>query len=394
MSKSFRNAINTQLAGLQGSETLANKILEHAGPARPNAHKPYTVSIAVCLCAIFVLSVATATIPAMRNFLRGAATSSESRQVTAVTANGIQIKVVSVSHESGQYNITMQVKDVEKDRLGSTMQVQAMISGIQKDLDASVADYDPGTKTATLKVLVPDADAPADGKLSLQVTNILGEKKNTTPFDTGVDLATVAENVPTKTLMLSDAHKGLFQFSLDNRANNETLKDHASTLRMQAWLDQGGVELLEPGPMHIDLPGIDDAYISNMGFVNGELHVQVYHPDDSANREAFFADGQLCLNEYSDDPLQGPRSILFNVDAEGNPVDRVSFAEGVGPNVDYSNPDSYHYDVPTYVEFIFEDDKADLAGSKLIGYFPWQAQLKGNWQITVDLTGAAEVSSE
>jgi hypothetical protein len=110
---------------------------------------------------------------------------------------------------------------------------------------------------------------------------------------------------------------------------------------------QGRPKSLAPEETHIAFSDVDWSYISNIGFVDGALHIQV-------------RDDPFIINDRS-----GLRGWLFPI----YPVDSD------GTKYGFENPKTYHFPIKqywepekqTYTEFVFEDitDVAQLAGMTL-----------------------------
>ena len=134
------------------------------------------------------------------------------------------------------------------------------------------------------------------------------------------------------------------------------------------------VEILTPGENLITLPhGRSGQWISNIGVVDGRLHVQTVHDNTAGLRFPSFALG------YNGDEIHGFTIALY-ADEEH---EFVSFPEP-------GDPDTWIRPRFRYFNDIFEIDIARLSEYTLLFYWSHDIFLEGDWQVTalVDDVGA------
>ena len=147
-------------------KSLADRVLERARGARtaprPRRHLGRRLVLAGAACLLLTAS-ALALSPSLRQALEGAlggyadyAQPAEG----AVTANGIEIRVVSALADNSMIKVYAQARDLEGERLNGTMDVMGVVSPQTLSPDLGISSsifhteclgYDPETKTALLE---------------------------------------------------------------------------------------------------------------------------------------------------------------------------------------------------------------------------------------------------
>ncbi len=166
--------------------------------------------------------------------------------------DGIVIKLISAINDENVLRIFATATDTKGDRLGKSLDFTSWGLSQGYGGNVSVIDYDNKTKTATL--LITSLGSDHQGSATLTVNG----------FSSGRELL---ENLP------------------ENNINiGKLLKDHTPKIISQDEVTKRGgggdkklyeqTPLLKPDEMDIQLDNVDMFSISNIGFVDGRLHIQ------------------------------------------------------------------------------------------------------------------------
>ncbi len=143
-----------------------------------------------------------------------------------------------------------------------------------------------------------------------------------------------------------------------------------------------GISILLPNQMHLPIPGVDFAYISNIGVIDGRLHVQTcfpkkqytpFQPDEMNEHMDDHGETWLLRGESRE---RGILSVSFAVDEQGELC-----SAGYSMNdVRVPPGDKVHYREEVFAI------KPDLAPYALRGSFVTnEAYITGDWSVTFQL---------
>jgi hypothetical protein len=242
------------------------------------------------------------------------------------------MEVVAAMNDDDTAVVYLTMQDLTGNRIDESMNLLAgfSISGANM-LTSEIVDFDAKTKTATLRLMGSGGDKLEGQKVTVRINSFMSGKNVYREVDPGVDLTALLQDPETTALAMNNSPGGGGELY--------------PILR-----EQGTIEVLKKDALRIPLPGIDFAEISNIGRVDGRLHVQVRWSSDGVENH-----GYLYLTDAAGNMIY-PSNVSLNHKAEGT---------------------------SKYEENIFELDKTELAGLKLKGYFvSYDRQTEGNWQTT------------
>ncbi len=253
---------------------------------------------------------------------------------------GIKVEVVAVARYDNMVKAYITFQDLEGERIGEDLNFldYYSIKGANS-CGWSMIDYDKENKKATI-LLEAENDTKFEGEnLTFKVENIFYDNKKYEDYEIGVDLSKISHdpsyiNATTKQFM-SWSHGNLYG---GLHSDNEI------------------VPILTPHVIDFKFPDIKTSMISNIGVIDGKLHVQVW-------RDTNF-DGQgvdIYLKNSKGERIDRDTHINFKIDELKK----------------LKNP-KYSY----YSEYIFDIDTDNLDEYKLLGYFSTSKQLKGNWEVS------------
>jgi hypothetical protein len=319
--------------------------------------RPLVAFVVIISCIVLSFSVAFATVPEFRAMVENiigispGVTPELEEMLQVVKARceseGIELEVVSAASTGEELIIVYTLRDITgQDRIDESSFIDMpIISGDtvgEAEYLYANSYFDENTKTLhVISVLREIGQVGPTLSFSFNNVRSIVEYEK---FDTGIELAAI-----------STAPK-----------RYKTKKDFHSFYAARVPF-----AVLEPDEDLIPLPGIDFAYISAMGYINNQLHVQLYFPRNSYDiiREPvnFEDSGKLFLSDDIDtDPAWG------------------SLNHSVG-----------HFHAMEFgmegklEEFIYDLSPQDIKNSdlKLIGiYFCGKTNyVSGNWEVSFDL---------
>ncbi len=366
--RTIREVIDSRLASLTlGDEYALPTINTTVKPGL--MRRPLVIAAAVCLCIALAIPVMAATIPSFNHLvsLVSPQIAQKLQPIELVSvSNGIKMEVVAAMNDDDTAVVYLTMQDLTGNRIDESMNLLDgfSISGANM-LTSEIVDFDAKTKTATLRLMGSGGDKLEGQKVTVHVNSFMSGKHVYREVDPGVDLTALLQDPETTALAINTPPVGggelypsgdgaRWTVSLP-QAPETTVFDMNNSPGGGGELypilrEQGTIEVLKKDALRIPLPGINFAEISNIGRVDGRLHVQVRWSRDGVENH-----GYLYLTDAAGNIIY-PSNVSLNHKAEGT---------------------------SKYEENIFELDKMDLARFKLKGFFvAYDRQIEGNWQTT------------
>ncbi|KGP80305.1 MULTISPECIES: DUF4179 domain-containing protein [unclassified Paenibacillus] len=258
---------------------------------------------------------------------------------------GIRMQTLGAVRDGSTTEIYVALTDLTGDRVNASLDVYDYHVSGGRAHHAQVVQYDAAEKTAIVRFLVQGKRL--SNRMSVQISSFLSG-------------ATKEENYDSR-LNLSEHLSKKQQYEVDTL---DPLKDWISGWggeSAQELSEQEFIHVLRQDQTHIKLPGIDWMYISNIGFVDGKLHIQI-NPDDE-------------MGGYN-------HGYFFFTDDRGNKQDiamnSVSYGSYTKDGTNYGGD---------YEEYIFDiSNISQLEHLQLKGNFTRYDQfVTGKWETTFDL---------
>jgi len=335
--KSLHHIIDTRLAGLKLDDDLASRILSPSGQIQ-GIKKPLAAAAALCLCLMLAVPVMAATVPAFNRLL--SILSPELAQILQPVAlvsesNGIKMEVVAAMNDDDTAVAYLTMQDLTGDRIKGSIDLYHYSISEGSMFTHEMIAYDEETKTATIRLLASGGSKLNGKKITLRIDSFLSDKQVFKEVATGIDPVNIPPAPLTIPLDMNDVRGGGGELFQQLRA-------------------QGTVQVLPPEALNAPLPGIDFANISNVGIIEGRLHVQIKWTGSSVDDH-----GDVYLEDGAGRIIH-PSNFSFGRDAAGK--------AGYGRE---------------YEEFILDVDPGRLAQYKLKGYFVTNGgYVEGKWQTT------------
>lgn len=345
MNKTVKNAIDTRLANIKMSDELESKILNNSYKTRKIVKRSFTIATAV-LCVMLSVSVMAATIPNFNKLLYIVSPQiAQFLQPIGLTSedNGIKMEVVAAMSDDDTAVVYISMQDLTADRVDKSIDFyNYSITGMH-GFTSEVISYDTASKTAIVRLLANGGSKLNGKKATVNVNSFLSDKQSYNLFDTGIDLVKAISTSHTKTIPL----------------NMDNVSGGGGNLFWKLK-EKGTTNILKTDEMNIALLNINFAHISNVGMINGRLHVQTKWTGGGIDDHGTFA-----LIDNSGNRIN-PSNIYFGIDENGN----TKFGR-------------------EYVEYIFEVKETELNTYKLnADYFTTSGNYtEGKWQTTFKIEG-------
>lgn len=306
-------------------------------------HQGLKIVLTTCLCLFLSINFLAVASPDFKNLLSliGYQVELYLQPINLVSeSNGIKLEVLGAMNDDDSTVIYLTLQDLTKDRIDETLDIYNFtLSGAQV-LNMQVIDYNEETHTATLKLQGHGGKHMNGKNIYLGIQSFLSDKVFYNDFLPSLDLSLFASQ-DTESITLKDGD--LSGSSGENRSN---------------------IRILKPGRLNLTLPELDFITISNVGYIDNNLHIQVKYRDDSIDDHGYF----YFVDESGEEVDTSSRSISFGV----NEHNETQY----GTNME---------------EYIFDITPEQLESLQLKGYFVTANQYtEGDWHVKFKLESVKE----
>lgn len=258
---------------------------------------------------------------------------------------GIRMDILGAVRDGDTAEIYVALTDLTGHRVTDTLDVYDFsVTGGQAH-NAQLVHYDETTKKAIVRFLVQGEHLK--DRITVKIGSFLTGAQMNEDIDVNLNWSALLERQTEDAIVTLDRQEGGIS-GIGGQQYDEIIS-------------QSTIPVLKPGQMHISVPGLEWMYISNVGMVNGKLHIQV-NPDAE-------------MGSYN-------HGYFYFVDDQGReqdiPLSSISYGsyekDGVRMGGDY---EEYIFDIP---------DIRELQRLHLKGKFTsYDAFVKGSWKTTFDL---------
>lgn len=344
MNRTIKKAIDTRLADIKISSELEKKITDYPNKTRSVRKKSSVVVVAAAILVLLSISVMAATITNFDKLL-SIISSQEEQNLQPIKLscedNGIKMEILAAMSDDNTAVAYISMQDLTADRIDESIDLYNYSISTMKSITSEVIWYDAASKTAIIKLLA-NGGKKLEGKIvTLKVESFLSNKQSYKLFDTGIDLmktisSTTISTIPLDMKNVSGGSGNLFD----------------------EFRKKGKINILKPDEINITLPDINFAHISNIGIVDGKLHVQTKWTAGGIDDHGTF----ILVDELGDKTY--PSSIYFSIDKNEKAI--------------------YGRD---YIEFIFDIKESEINKHKLFAdHFTTHGHYtEGKWQNTFKL---------
>ena len=362
--------IDKKMEDIRVNDNLKKAILEsiqtqtdERKPAKKiNKKKIVITAVAAALIIAFPLTVgAQAVGRAISDWVYSSVNSQAADNVYPIydscTDNGIKVEVESAVNDSHHSLVFFTIQDTEgKGRITEDTDLLDSFSlNIGESVGTAVLDsYDPETQTARFYASGTVYGNISNKVANFQLTNIMYGKTEIQTFDTGVKLSETAQKNPKTGGSDIKEIYGIGYVNLDDDDAHKKPKEK---------------DILKPDVMNVSLgEGIDFVHISNIGFIDGKLHIQTKWEPNYDNHGQLY----LCpkeITDYTDDNLS---EHLLSTQG----ITDIDFAtvEDIDKSTDGMTC--------KHIEYIFDVKPSELDNYKLLADFTKDGGvIKGNWNV-------------
>ncbi|GAA0182845.1 hypothetical protein SH2C18_51420 [Clostridium sediminicola] len=335
--KNIKEIIDSRLLEITINEELENKILNISSKTKKVRKRSLTIAAAVCLCIILSVPIMAATLPAFNKLLNlvSSKTAQNLQPIEMICENnGIKMEVVAAMNDDETAIVYLTMQDLVGDRIDETVDLYNYSIKGANTFTHELINYDEATKTATIRMMANGGNKLNGKKVTFRVDSFLSGKEYFENVDTGIILEDIASKTPETILR-----------NIENISGGGVLFDE---LRKKDTIN-----ILKPDNINISLPNIDFMKISNIGYVNGRLHVQIKWKDSIDNHGFLY---------------------LTNATSQNINPSSVSFAINEDSTTKYGNK---------FEEYIFEIDSSQVSNYSLKAYLVNNNNYtEGKWQTT------------
>lgn len=358
MNHQFEEYINDKLKDIVISDRLKKIILEKTIKNHRNClnksvafrrryRKRFIIPITVCIC-LLCASAVIAAVPQLREqFIRFLSPNYESitapvsdgknahqADMVVIEDSGIQVKIKNAVRDDKTVVIYAAIRDLTGSRLDQSMSIFEYQIGEHIFSNSQLIGIDDKTQTADFCFIATGEEG--QDLVDFQISSIASGSRDYEEFDTGI---------PVAKLITADA-EGQYVPSYGGGGDREMMKQ----LRKR-----DGTHVLVDGNRGIKFrPDIDFVSISEVGYLDGYLHIQTKWSKGRDNH------GDVAL-----------------VDREGNRVPSIGLSFG------------------QYIEYIYEIPEEKVKDCTLRAFFVEEGiYLEGNWNASLSVKSVADQTLE
>ncbi|OAB38232.1 hypothetical protein PMSD_07665 [Paenibacillus macquariensis subsp. defensor] len=265
---------------------------------------------------------------------------------------GIKMEMLAAINDDEMAAIYFNMTDLTGTRIDDKLDIYDYSVKGATTHNTQLIHYDEATKTATMRMLVNGGKKLNGKNITVKIDSFLSGAMTEKEYNPGFDLYSILKDKPA---------------SGTTFLNRQT--DDISGLGgegIEEIQEQEEIAVLEKDKLHMSLPGMDWQYISNIGFVDGKLHIQV-NPESDMGR---FNHGYFYFTD-----LKGNRQDIarYSISYGTYEIDQVSTGGD-------------------YIEYVFDvSDISQLKDLKLSGYFTtYTDYVQGNWKTSFDMESTTD----
>lgn len=382
----LKDYIDDKLSDVTVSQSLSEKIMQQTtadmegksiskktgspremGRTRRNGFRGIAVAAAICLFFACSVSALASNVPAINDWIYKF--SPEFAQVLYPISKssedqGIKLEVLCAVNDDHNVVVYFSIQDTEgKGRVDETLDLcdSEYIDG-PFVFGMEMLSYDEETNTAYYKVEGSGGEAMANRMVTFSIGSLMSNETHYDLYDTKIDLAAYMEKEPLTILPDEVFCSGMALSSADLEEFEKKEEQLAKS------------NLLKPDQMNISLgENVDFVTITNVGFVDGKLHIQTKWSKSFDNH------GELLLVEKGTDIENQDVSILPDTAVDYSTI----YFETDEMLENKSDEITTHYQSEKYIEYIYEIESPEqLADYNLCAWFVKDGIFTdGNWEV-------------
>lgn len=265
----------------------------------------------------------------------------------AVVYDGIEMKTVSAVADDDSIMILYTLRDLEGNRITEHTSVYDFTLSRTATLGNMHVGYDAKTRTATFCMLGDNGSEMKGQKLTLSVTSFL----DGAPMELHETKRSIQELLQNQREGFGEP--GFRDYNADAEDSFWIGQSQKGADLREKFEEKDSVPILQEGSMDMAIPGVDWVTVTNIGYLDGWLHVRLKYDGEKSQ----INHGYLCLT-----------------DSKGNELDRAVLNTSLPENIE---------------EYILEaGSNEDLSKIYLSGVYTNYASLNtGEWETTFKVKG-------
>lgn len=307
----MKKAIDEGLNGVNLDKTRQTEIwnriqemehsgLEHDNPKNRLRKRPLRMLIVVCIL-IFALSALCIAAELPDKILSLFEPVNESS-----VYDGIELRVVSAVADDDSIMILYTMKDLKGSRISEFTSIYDYNLSSAATLGTYPVDYDAKTKTATFCMAGDNGNEMKGRKLTLSISSFLD----------GAPMELRETKLNVYDMLQRQSNRSGGPGFRDYNAEKEdsfwnAQNQNGSDLR-EEFVQKDQFPILEEGAMNLKIPGVDWITVTNVGYKDGWLHIQVKYD----GKKSGFNHGYICLSDKKGTELEN--AILNSPLADGS----------------------------------------------------------------------------
>lgn len=339
--KKLSSIIDARLASITVNKDLLSQVKHKSKSINRKAKPTLKVAAIICLCFLVFVPVMANKIPAFNRLLSVVsvplAQMLKPVELVAVN-NGIKMEIVAALSDDETTIAYLNLTDLtDKNRVDNTTDLYNFYFTGYSSFCQELVDYNYKTQTATIQLIANGKDLSSK-KITFALESFLSAKENFKSVITEIKLKEVIDN-EIKTMQLND----------DSCSGG-------SGFLINELHERGSISILQASNLTIKIPNIDFANVSNIGYIDERLHVQVKWNKNVDNHGTFY------LQDKNNNKINAS-SLYFDINETGKPQ--------------YGKK---------YQEYVFNISKSELSKYQLVADLVKNNNYtEGNWQTTFQI---------
>ncbi|QOR34878.1 hypothetical protein IMX26_15665 [Clostridium sp. 'deep sea'] len=339
--KKLSSIIDARLASITVNKDLMSDIKHKSKSHNTKAKPALKVAAIICICVLVFVPVMANKIPAFNRLLSVVsvplAQMLKPVELVAVN-NGIKMEIIAALSDDETTIAYLNLTDLtDKNRVDNTTDLYNFYFTGYSSFCQELVDYNYKTQTATIQLIANGKDLSSK-KITFALESFLSAKENFKSVITEIKLNEVIDN-EVKTINLDD----------DSCSGG-------SGFLISELHEKDSISILKPNNLTTEIPNIDFANISNIGYINERLHVQVKWNKNIDNHGTFYLQDKNNNKKYGS-------SLYFDINETGKPQ--------------YGKK---------YQEYVFNINKSELTKYQLVADLVKNNHYtEGKWQTTFQI---------
>lgn len=265
---------------------------------------------AVCLSIILCLPAMASNISSFKMLLSRINSEFETffKPIQIVSEDkGIKMEVITAINDNEMAVVYLTMQDLTGDRVDNTIDLYDYKLSKASMFTSEVVNYDKASKTATIRMQANGGDKLSGKELSFSVDSFLSGRKE---IKSKID-KNIFHN------LLNTSNPKIVSLDMNNNISG------GSGNLFEEYKKMDNINILKPNEINIDFPEVDFVHISNIGLINGMLHIQTIWTGEGKDDH-----GYLYFTDKLGNKLNiNYANIHFSIDEKGNTIYGRNYTE-------------------------------------------------------------------